>query len=257
MSDPEARRPVRRIDTSSALPYYAQLYAILKARITGGEWPAGHRLPSESDLCDLYDVSRITVRQALAQLQREGSITRGRGRGTFVRDTRLTTAPRTVSSFSSELNDLGMKAGSRILDVRRTKANDALAEALHVELGDAVVSVRRLRLADGRPIGIQTATLTAARFPGLEDLLGDDVSLYAVLRDYFGVVGTGATEVFKASTVGRAGAALLECRPSTPAFDVTRISFDNEGVYEHTTSLLRGDRYEIRIALSSARTEGP
>jgi GntR family transcriptional regulator len=128
---------------------------------------------------------------------------------------------------------------------------------MSLEPGAPLLTVRRLRLADGRPIGIQTATLTGARFPGLEGLLGDDVSLYAVLRDYFGVVGTGATETFKASTVGRAAAALLECRPSTPAFDVTRLSFDDEGVFEHTTSLLRGDRYEIRIALSSARTEGP
>jgi GntR family transcriptional regulator len=252
----DVRGPIRRIDTSSALPYYAQLYAILKARITGGEWPAGHRLPSEPELCELYDVSRITVRQALALLVRDGNITRGRGKGTFVRDTRLTAAPRTVSSFSSELHDLGMKPGSRILDVRRSAATADLAEKMGLEPGAALVAVRRLRLADDRPIGIQTATLPAARFPGLEGLLGDDVSLYTILREYFGVVGTGATEVFKGSTVGRASAGLLECTPSTPAFDVTRISFDNEGVYEHTASLLRGDRYEIRIALTSARTEG-
>jgi GntR family transcriptional regulator len=256
MSAPEERRPGRRIDTSSALPYYAQLYAILKARITDGEWAPGHRLPSEPELCSLYDVSRITVRQALALLERDGQITRGRGKGTFVRDTRLTAAPRTVSSFSNELHDLGMKPGSRILGIRRAAASPALAEEMDLEPGAPVVSIRRLRLADDRPIGVQTATLPAARFPGLEGLLGDDVSLYAILRDYFGVTGTGATETFKASTVGRAAAALLECTPSTPAFDVIRTSFDNEGVYEHTASLLRGDRYQIRIALSSARSEG-
>lgn len=256
MSDSLPPVPVKRIDTSSALPYYAQLYAILKARITGGEWAAGHRLPSEPELCALYDVSRITVRQALALLAQDGHITRGRGKGTFVRDTRLTAAPRTVSSFSSELHALGMKPGSRVLDVRRITASAALAEEMNLEPGVDVVHVRRLRLADDRPIGVQTATLPAARFPGLEGLLGDDVSLYSILRDYFGVVGTGASETFKASTVGRADAALLECKPTTPAFDVTRISFDDEGVFEHTASLLRGDRYEIRIALTSARTEG-
>lgn len=256
MSEHVGRQPVKRIDTRSPLPYYAQLYAILKARITGGEWPAGHRVPSEPELCRLYDVSRITVRQALALLEQDGHITRGRGKGTFVRDTRLTAAPRSVSSFSSELHDLGMKPGSRILDVRRAGVSAAVAEQMNLEPGTAVVRLRRLRLADDRPIGIQTATLPAARFPGLEDLLGDDVSLYSILRDYFGVVGTGATEIFKASTVGRADAGLLECTPGTPAFDVTRVSYDDEGVFEHTASLLRGDRYEIRIALTSARTEG-
>jgi GntR family transcriptional regulator len=256
MTSSKTRPPGKRIDISSALPYYAQLYAILKARITGGEWPAGHRLPSEPELCELYDVSRITVRQALALLAQDGHITRGRGKGTFVRDTRLTAAPRSVSSFSSELHDLGMKPGSRVLDVRLSEASAALAEEMNLDPGASVVRIRRLRLADDRPIGIQAATLPSARFPGLEGLLGDDVSLYSILRDYFGVVGTGASEIFKASTVGRTDAALLECKPSTPAFEVTRISFDNEGVYEHTASLLRGDRYQIRIALTSARTEG-
>jgi GntR family transcriptional regulator len=256
MITPGPPQPGKRIDTGSALPYYAQLYAILKARITGGEWPVGHQLPSESELCELYDVSRITVRQALALLAQEGQISRGRGKGTFVLDTRLTAAPRTVSSFSSELHGLGMKPGSRILDVRETVATAALAEEMNLVAGVPLVRIRRLRLADDRPIGVQTATLPAARFPGLQQLLGDDVSLYAILREYFGVVGTGATEIFKASTVGRRDAALLECSPSAPAFDVTRVSFDNDGVYEHTTSLLRGDRYQIRIALTSARTEG-
>ena len=223
MSSPGVRQPGKRIDISSALPYYAQLYAILKARITGGEWPSGHRLPSESELCELYDVSRITVRQALALLAQDGHITRGRGKGTFVRDTRLTAAPRSVSSFSSELHDLGMKPGSRILDIRRSEATSDLADEMNLDPGAAVVSIRRLRLADDRPIGVQTATLPASRFPGLEALLGDDVSLYSILRDYFGVVGTGASEIFKASTVGRSDAALLECKPSTPAFEVTRI----------------------------------
>jgi len=256
MTSPLSRPPGKRIDVGSALPLYAQLYAILKARITGGEWPAGHRVPSEPELCALYDVSRITVRQALAMLAQDGHITRGRGKGTFVRDTRLTAAPRSVSSFSSELHDLGMKPGSRILDVRLGEVSAALAEEMALDPGAVVVRIRRLRLADGRPIGIQTATLPSARFPGLDGLLGDDVSLYSLLRDYFGVVGTGASEIFKASTVGRTEAALLECTASTPAFEVTRITFDNEGVYEHTASLLRGDRYQIRIALTSARTEG-
>jgi GntR family transcriptional regulator len=256
MSDPSAPQPVKRIDTTSALPYYAQLHALLKSRIAGGEWPPGHQLPSEAELCTLYDVSRITVRQALALLAQEGHVSRGRGKGTFVRDSRLTAAPRTVSSFSSELHALGMKPGSRVLDVRLAKASAALAEEMGVSPGLELVRVTRLRLADDRPIGIQTASLPGTRFPGLQELITDDVSLYAILRDYFGIVGTGATEIFKASTVGRADAALLECRPSTPAFEVTRISFDDGGVYEHTASLLRGDRYQIRIALTGARTEG-
>lgn len=246
-------KPFRRVDPSSPIPLYLQLCEFLRVRILSGEWPRGTRVPGEAELCDAYDVSRTTVRQALALLERDGLLVRGRGKGTFVREPSLTAAPRSVSSFSTELRDLGMRPGSRILESSIVTASADVAAEMDIDVGAELISLRRLRTADDRPIGIQHTTLLASRFTGLLDLLADDVSLYQVIQDYYGIVASGATEVFKVTAVNREDAKLLDCKIGQPAFDVTRVTFDDHGVYERTFSVLHGDRYQIRIALQNAR----
>lgn len=243
----------RRVDVSSGVPYYLQISEFLRERILSGEWPRGSQIPTEAELCDAYDVSRITIRQALALLVRDGLLVRGRGRGTFVREPNLTAAPRTVSSFSTELRELGMKPGARILSSKTVAADPETAAEMELEVGAELISIRRLRTADDRPIGIQDTLLDAARFDGLLDVLGESASLYQVLRDYYGVVATGAVEVFRVTAVTRADAQLLDCKVGQPAFQVSRLTFDERGIFERTSSVLHGERYQIRIALQNAR----
>lgn len=246
-------KPYRRVDPSSPIPLYLQISDFLRERIRTGEWPRGSQIPTEAELCDAYEVSRITVRQALALLSRDGLVVRGRGRGTFVREPSLTAAPRTVSSFSTELRDLGMKPGSRILETGTVSASVELAAEMDIEVGRELTSLRRLRLADDQPIGIQHTVVVASRFPDILSVLSDGSSLYEVMKDYYGVVATDATEVFRAAGVSKADAQLLNCKPGQPAFEVTRVTFDQSGVFERTFSVLHGDRYQIRFALHNAR----
>lgn len=246
-------QPMKRVDAGSPVPLYLQLTEFLRERILSREWPSGEQIPTEVELCSTYGVSRITVRQALALLVRDGLLVRGRGKGTFVREPSLTAAPRSVSSFSTELRELGMKPGSRTLDTETLAAPPEVAAEMDIEPGTELFRLRRLRTADDLPIGVQDTLLVAARFAGLLDVVGESTSLYEVLRDYYGVVATGATEVFRVAAVDRADSRLLDCKPGQPAFSVTRVTFDDKGVFERTSSVLRGDRYQIRIALQNAR----
>jgi len=244
---------VKGVDNTSAMPLYAQVSALLRERIARSEWPTDEQIPSETELCQAYLVSRTTIRQALALLVRDGLIVRGRGKGTFVRDARLTAAPRSVSSFSTEITELGMKPGSRIINIRSIPASPDIAAEMDLAGGAQLLRVRRLRTADDKPIGIQTALLVVSRFQGLKSLLTDGVSLYEVIKENFGVIPSGATEIFKVSGVSRGDSELLECEPGLHAFNVTRVAYDAHGIFEHTTSILRGDRYQIRIALQNSR----
>lgn len=246
-------QPFKRVDITSPVPYYLQICESLRARILAGEWARGAQIPTEAELCEAYDVSRVTVRQALALLVRDGLLVRGRGRGTFVKEANLTAAPRSVSSFSAELRELGMKPGSRILHTEIVPAAPEIAAEMDVEVDSELISIRRLRTADGLPIGVQNTLLVASRFEGLLDVLQDSASLYQVMQDYYGVVASGATEVFKVTAVDEDDAVLLDCEPGQLAFEVTRVTFDERGVYERTLSVLHGDRYQIRIALQNAR----
>lgn len=243
-----------RVDPELSTPFYVQLAEILRRRISQKEWPNGSRIPTETELCDTYHVSRITVRQALSRLANDGLITRARGRGTFVSFTNLTAAPRSVSSFSTELTELGMQPGSKVIALRTIKADAGDAQLLGCEIGTELFQINRVRTADGTPIGVQHTKLIAARFPGILEHIADDVSLYQLLHVRYGVIATGATETFRATGVRHDEAKLLNCRVGHPAFHVTRVTFDSTGVFERTSSILHGERYQIQIALSNTQT---
>lgn len=253
MSESAVMPSLQPINPSGAVPLYVRIERLLRSRIADGEWQAGQQIPTEAELCEAYAVSRVTIRQSLARLTRDGLLTRGRGKGTFVREARLTAAPRGVSSFSTELTGLGMKPGSRVLGLERVRSSERVGAEMMLEPGTDLWELCRLRTADDRPIGIQTTLLIAERFPDLDRLVKPDMSLYQLLNKNFGLVPAEATEVFKVTGVPRSQAELLEVSPGSHAFQVLRVTYDARGVFEHTTSILRGDRYEIRIALHNPR----
>jgi GntR family transcriptional regulator len=240
---------VPRISPSSAVPFYLQLEELLLRRVSSGEWPPGGQIPTESELCELYGVSRVTVRQALARLVQRSLLTRGRGKGTFVRDSRVTANARSVSSFSTELVGLGMKPGAQLLGIDRVQASDEVAAAMNRDPGTELFRLRRLRTADGQPIAVQTSLLVAEMFPGLDGKVSDNNSLYELLGSDYGVSPVEAMEVFRVAGVPRDLAPLLEVARGSHAFHVVRVSFAGPAAFEHTTSFIRGDRYEIRLPL--------
>jgi len=237
------------LDLVSGVPLYLQLERNLQERIESGEWAAGTQIPPEGELCRLYAVSRATVRQALARLTDRGIVQRERGRGTFVRDASLT-AGRGVTSFTTELAELGVVAGALVLEQAVVTAADEEVEGMLDVAGDArVFRLRRLRTGGGRPIGIQTTVLPLDRFAGIEQMDFTDRSLYGVLRETWGVVPTEATETFTVGSLDEETAATLEVEPGAPAFHVDRLTFDARGPFEFVRSVMRGDRYRIRLAL--------
>ena len=237
------------LDPSTGVPLHMQVEEDLRRRIDAGEWALGQRIPTEEQLCVAYRVSRITLRQAIGRLVHRGLLVRERGRGTFVRDAALTAGARHVTSFTTELAQLGLVAGAKVLEIGRLPADEPTALALGVAEGGPVVRIERLRTGDDKPIGLQTSYLSAARFPGLEHADIADRSLYQVLREEFGVAPTEAVETFTVGGVKGRDATLLEVPPRTCCFFVERVTYDQLGAFEWVTSVMRGDRYRIRFAL--------
>ena len=153
---PDRRRPE---------PLWYQVEQAIRAIVKSGEWATGAQIPAEDRLCAMFGVSRITLRHALRNLEEHGLLRREHGRGTFVRSTTLVAGTRELTSFTQEMSHLGLVVGSRLLDCSLTTANAATAAALEIDEGDPVVRIRRLRLGNDAPIGIQTAQLSTARAP--------------------------------------------------------------------------------------------
>jgi len=221
----------------------------MRSRIGEHEWKPGEQIPTESQLCELYGTSRITIRQAVSNLVSDGLIVREPGRGTFVREPSVTAGERGLTSFTQEMQALGLRAGATMLDLRCEPSSPETAGRLRMEPGAPVVTVKRLRLGDGVPIGIQTAHLIGSRFPGLEHADLSDTSLYDYLRDYYGLYPREAEEAFWVTRASREDAALLNIRSGVCCFGVERITHDESGPFEFVTSIMRGDRYRIHLAL--------
>ncbi|MFF3671189.1 GntR family transcriptional regulator [Microtetraspora malaysiensis] len=241
---------VKGLDPSSGLPLYLQVERALQQRIDDGEWLPGAQLPTEGELGKVYGVSRVTIRQALARLVDRGMLVREQGRGTFVRDTSLTAGTRGVTSFTAELAGLGHRSGSQILEQRVVSASACdLPKEVGLGPADRLLLLRRLRTDSAKPVGVQTALLPLDRFPGLDELDLGGRSLYETLRETYGLVPREALETFTVGGVLAEDAPMLGVEPGAHAFYVERLTFDAHGPFEYVRSVMRGDRYQVRLAL--------
>jgi GntR family transcriptional regulator len=211
---------------------------------------AGMLLPSERVLAEHFDVARMTVRSCLVDLESQGLVERIPGRGTFVREPRVSHSE-VFRSFSEDMRRRGMKPGSRDLSIRTRGAGRELAERLGIEPGSPVFHVERVRTADGKPMAVERTNLSADRFPGLERWLDTSASLYQVLGEEFGVRLESAEQRVSIARLSAREAAKLDTAPRDPAFLIERRSMDNMGhTIEFGRSLYRADRYEILMHVS-------
>lgn len=239
----------RRVSRSSKLPLYHQIELDVRRQIENGEWKAGDQIPPEAELGAFYGTSRVTIRQAISTLVSEGRLVREPGRGTFVSEPAVTEGPRGLTSFTQEMQGLGFRATSRVLDLGLYPAGEIVGPQLRLDPDDLVVVVKRLRLGDDRPIGVQTAYLPLHRVPGLEHASLIEGSLYEYLKSQYGIVPAEAEETFFAAPITGESARLLQVSEGSCGFRVERVTFDEHGPFELVTSILRGDRYRVRLGL--------
>lgn len=236
-------------------PLYQRTAELLRSRIVGREWPPGTRLPSEQELCVEFGVSSITMRRSIASLVAEGLVVRQQGRGTFVAaDPVIVQGSPRLTSFTQDLAQRGWSASSRVLEVTTSAGTDLTCSRLGVPPGARVTVVRRLRLADGIPIAVQSAHLPALSFPDIEGRLADGTaSLYEVLRHDYGTAPGSATETLRVDAATPADAGLLEVPAGSPVFRIERLTNDSfDRRIEYCESVVRGDRYSVVQRLHAA-----
>lgn len=247
----DSTRPYR-INRGSDIPLYRQIEEDLRERIEDGLFTPGMRLPSEAELSELYDASRITIRQALRDLASGGLVSRQPGRGTYVRDIPVEVPTRQITSLVWEMRQLGFEVDTKVLVHDTVIADEDVPARLGIPSEGWVHRVKRLRLADGAPFAYLESRLPADRFPGFEhvDLSG---SLYAQLREVYGVVPAEAEETISVGEMAReapdARRAMGEGHSSVLV--VERLTFDDDGPIEWGRSLIDSSRYQIRFAVTN------
>src|SRR5213595_3238246 len=204
----------------------------------------GTAIPSERQLSADLGVSRLTVRAALDDLAREGYLVRRRGSGTYVQQPKIS-QQLTMTSFSEDMRRRGMAPSSTTLSLTRQLAGPRLGRFLNVSPGDEIVVVKRLRLADGVSMAIETLHIPAKVVPNVaeRDLEG---SFYELLRSRYAIEIATATQTIEPTVTNEEESAALGVPLHSPAFLFERTSRDETGrTLEFVHSIYRGDRYRI------------
>ncbi len=232
-------------------PLYAQIKKILFERIQSAEWQPGLCIPTEAELCESFNVSRITVRRALSELVTEGYLERISGRGTFVTQPPIHQSLKQLTSFTQDMQRRGQRPGGLVLNMQRIPAEADLAARLCIDPMEDILVLKRLRMANDEPMAVETAHLPVRYFEGLQEGELEGQSLYKVMRDRFGVVPTRAVQQMTAAACPEAEARLLAIPRKSPVLHIFRTTYDqSDRVVESVESFYRGDKYVFQAELA-------
>ncbi|CAM3345203.1 GntR family transcriptional regulator [Deinococcus deserti] len=245
------------LDAASATPVYLQVASGIAQRIRDGELERGSALPSERELASSLGVSRVTVRQALAQLAEQGLLTRRHGSGTFVAPPPEAPAARPLgllTSFSDDVRSRGHRPGAQVLKFERGRPTAQEAMSLALSPADTVLRVRRLRTSSGEPLAVEESTLPASLVEPLTEQDVTDASLYALLAAR-NLQPYRAIRHLRAVNAPDQLASLLGILPGSALLATERVSWTRDGrPIEYARAHYRGDRYDFVMELQG---DGP
>ena len=240
------RTPIRR---SGGAPIYVQLAQILHNEILARE-EKEFALPSEGELSNEFHVSRITVRQALKQLESRGVIYSEQGRGYFKTIPRM----KGVSgfhSFTSEVRKLGREPSSRLLEFwQDQKLPGSFREHLqpNAQSEDRFTHLRRVRMIDGIPVALEDAYLPQDLFAITSRERFEQGSLYEQMVETWGVVPSWTDALFEPLVATQEEAEILQIDPGAPALAVWRVTLtDTDQVCEYVRSIYKGGGFMLSV----------
>lgn len=248
---------VSAIQANSAVPMYRQAANYFRQRIQRGELTEGDRIPSEVQLCELLGISRITVRQALSELEGDGLLERIPGKGTYVqrRPTRLERLTG-LTGFGENATARGLKPSYQVLSVDVAPARFDVAQALTVS--DDVLVVSRILLAGGQPVAVHTSYLplwvVAQAAPGrfTEESLSTS-SLYQAIIEA-GIDLVRADEIVEPGVATPEQAAHLRMSEAGLVLRVIRTTYSSDArPIEYVILTYRADLYSYRVTLYANR----
>ncbi|WP_367189697.1 GntR family transcriptional regulator [Burkholderia sp. Ed8] len=234
----------------SAAPLYVQIKDMLRARILDGTYAPHSRMPSEHELCAMFDVSRITVRQALGDLQKEGLLFKLHGKGTFVSKPKAFQNVTSLQGFAEAMSSMGYEIVNQLRSLRTVKADRHLATKLNVPEGAPLVEIHRVRLLNREPVSLEQTWVPEAlgkRLAGA-DLATRDIFL--VLENDCGIPLGHADVSIDAILADDEIVDALHVEDGSPVLRIERLTHDASGApidYEYL--YFRGDAFQYRLRI--------
>jgi GntR family transcriptional regulator len=241
-----------RIDRSSPLPAWAQAAQHIRRQIETGRYAGGERLPSESELAESFELSRLTVRQAMAKLADEGLVERKQGVGTFVTPRKLAVQHdlSLSSSWRERFEQEGHASSSALLESAQQASLPAemAGRVAAAEAAGPFAFLKRVHHVDDRPIGTTESWVPGALAPGLAGGSLDGESLSATLQNRYGLAAATVDSSLETVLATAADAQLLDTVADVPLFVVAAVSrLKNNELLEISRTVWVGGRVRFRF----------
>lgn len=239
------------IDFNSHIPYYVQFAKIIKEQIQTGELNPGDQLPGEQELCQIFDISRTVVRQALDILRRENLIYRKKGKGTFVTQPIINASyAQNLSGFYHEMKTRGLKPTTRIIKHQVIEPPKWIADRLDLDSKQSVVEIERLRFLYEIPIILVTNYIPLHICPSLAKADLTNRSLYDYLEEETGMVISSGKRLIEAVRAKPNQAELLEISTGSPVLKLESVCYlEDKTPIEYYYSYQRTDRSRLEVEI--------
>lgn len=239
------------------VPLYNQLKELLRAQILDGTYPPESRMPSESELGDQFHVSRITVRQALGDLQKEGLIFKIHGKGTYVAKPKAFQNVSKLQGLSESLSQLGYEVINQLISVKFIKADVRIAERLQLSEGNKIAEIKRVRLINRAPVSLEISYLPQDIGEKLQkaDLITRDIFLILEndLQLSLGHADLAIDAVLADNELTKA----LNVEEGSPIMRIERLTHTTDGKpIDFEFLYYRGDAFQYRFRIDRQHNEG-
>ncbi|EJM99616.1 GntR family transcriptional regulator [Phyllobacterium sp. YR531] len=257
MIDTQRNGGINPVDRNHPDPLYVQLRAVLKNMIESGKLSVNDKLPSERELVALYGVSRITVRQAVKDLENLGFLQTRAGKGIYVTEPQPTYEIEIVRSFTETAEANNRKPGMQLLAAAIIQGNSDITRPLGLPPGSKVVFIERLRFLDDLPVVVQRDWFAEAIAPGILDIdwRAGNRSLYAEFKDRYRVIPARGQSTLSARLATEAEAGFLQLDLPAAVLTLDQIAYDSEYRPVNVSSMAYHPvRYPLSLTQSRMRS---
>ena len=237
------------IDKKSRIPVYVQVMDSVISQIEDGILVIDTKLPSERELCEIFDVSRTTVRQAMKELEKDGFVNTFKGRGTYVASRRFNQDMSSLYGFTQTMKQLGKKISTKLIEFTQIECDERVARKMKCAAGTKVFRFKRVRYADNEPMLIVTTHLPVKRFPDFDAESLITGSLYEMMTNTYNVTFTEAKETLQSVRVRADESELLHIKSGAPCMKIDRYTYEKDELIEYAIGIARGDKFEYNVTL--------
>ncbi|TNU34182.1 transcriptional regulator PhoB [Bacillus velezensis] len=236
------------LNNGSSKPLYIQLKQIIADDIKKGVYSPSVKLPTENELCETYNVSRITVRKAILDLVEEGWLVRQQGKGTFVKSPKLKRELIAVNGYSEFMESTGKKPKHQILSHEIIEAPKSIAQKLRVASESPVLELKRILFHNDQPLSFEIAHYPLSLFPDIGKHIKGGVSMHDILKQHYQVVPTHNTKLLNVVYAKQEESRYLACDIGDALFEIDKTAFmSKEQPIYSSLFLMHTDRVTFTI----------